>query len=76
VRRRSSANAAGDLILHGVAKSVTIPWAAKRQGGIVAVAGSLPVMFAEYSIQKPNRFSVLSIDDHGLMKLHLLFTHA
>ncbi len=49
---------------------------ATRQGGIIAVAGSLPIVFADYSIQKPTSFSVLSVDDHGIMELHLLFTHA
>jgi polyisoprenoid-binding protein YceI len=71
-----SVNAVGDLTLHGVTKSVTIPLQAKRQGGIMAVAGSLPIVFADYNIAKPNSFSVLSVDDHGTMELHLLFTHA
>jgi polyisoprenoid-binding protein YceI len=71
-----SANATGDLTLHGVTKSVTIALQATRQGGIIAVAGSLPIVFADYSIQKPSSFSVLSVDDHGTMELHLLFTHA
>ena len=71
-----SVNATGDLTLHGVTKSVTIPLQATRQAGIIAVTGSLPILFADYSIQKPNSFSVLSVDDHGTMELHLLFTHA
>ena len=70
-----SANATGDLTLHGVTKSVTIALQATRQGGIIAVAGSLPVVFSDYSIAKPTSFSVLSVDDHGTMELHLLFTH-
>jgi polyisoprenoid-binding protein YceI len=71
-----SVKAVGDLTLHGVTKSVTITLQATRQGGIIAVAGSLPIVFADYNIQKPTSFSVLSIDDHGTMELHLLFTHA
>ena len=71
-----SVNATGNFTLHGVTRSVTIVLQAARQGGIIAVAGSLPIVFADYSIQKPNSFSVLSVDDHGTMELHLLFTHA
>ena len=71
-----SVNAIGDLTLHGVTKSVTISLQATRQGGIIAVTGSLPILFSDYSIQKPNGFSVVSIDDHGTMELNLLFTHA
>jgi hypothetical protein len=59
-----------------VTRTVTIALEAARQGGIIAVAGSLPIVFADYSIQKPSSFSVLSVDDHGTMELHLLFTHA
>lgn len=71
-----SVNATGALTLHGITKSVTISLQAVRQGGIIAVTGTLPIVFSDYSIQKPNSFSVLSVDDHGIMELHLLFTHA
>jgi polyisoprenoid-binding protein YceI len=69
-------NATGSFTLHGVTKTVTIAMEAVRQGGIIAVTGTLPIVFSDYSIQKPNSFSVLSVDDHGTMELHLLFTHA
>jgi hypothetical protein len=55
---------------------VTIPLQAIRSGGIIAVTGTLPIVFSDYSIQKPNSFSVLSVDDHGTMELHLLFRHS
>jgi polyisoprenoid-binding protein YceI len=71
-----SVNATGAFTLHGVTRTVTIALQAARQGGIIAVAGSLPIVFSDYSVQKPTSFSVLSIDDHGTMELHLLFTHA
>jgi polyisoprenoid-binding protein YceI len=71
-----SVNATGALSLHGVTRTVTIALQALRRGGVIAVSGSLPIVFADYSIQKPNSFSVLSVDDHGTMELHLLFTHA
>jgi len=66
----------GALTLHGVTKTVTIDLAVQRQGGIVAVGGTLPIAFSDWSIEKPNSFSVLSVDDHGIMEFHLLFTHA
>jgi polyisoprenoid-binding protein YceI len=71
-----SVNATGALTLHGVTRTVTIALQAVRQGGVIAVTGSLPIVFSDYSIQKPSSFSVLSVDDHGTMELHLLFTHA
>jgi polyisoprenoid-binding protein YceI len=71
-----TADATGALTLHGVTKFVTIPLQATRQAGIIAVTGTLPIIFSDYSIQKPNSFSVLSVDDQGTMEIHLLFTHA
>jgi polyisoprenoid-binding protein YceI len=69
-------NATGALTLHGVTKTVQIALQVQRQRGIIAVAGSLPIVFGDYGFQGPNAFSVVSVDDHGTMELHLLFTHA
>jgi polyisoprenoid-binding protein YceI len=69
-------NATGALTLHGVTKTVQITLQAERRGGIIAVTGTLPIVFADYGFQGPNAFSVVSVDDHGIMELHLLFTHA
>ncbi|MGD0863155.1 MAG: YceI family protein [Candidatus Limnocylindrales bacterium] len=66
----------GALTLHGVTKTVDIALQAVRQGGIIAVTGSLPVTFADYGFSGPTSFAVLSVQDHGIMELHLLFTHA
>ncbi len=71
-----SAEATGALTLHGVTRTVTIGLQAARHGGVIAVAGSLTIIFSDYSIQKPTSFAVLTVDDHGTMELHLLFTHA
>ena len=66
----------GDLTLHGVTKSVQIPVSATLSGGVVTVTGSLPIVFADYGMQPPNSFKVLSVDDHGVMELQLHFRHA
>ena len=71
-----SVAASGTMTLHGATRPVTIDLQAVRNGGIIAVTGSLPIVFSDWSIQKPTSFSVLSVDDHGTMELHLLFTHA
>jgi polyisoprenoid-binding protein YceI len=66
----------GALTLHGVTKSVSITLAAVRQGGVIAVTETMPVVFADYGFSGPTSFSVLSVDNNGIMELHLLFTHA
>lgn len=71
-----SATATGNLTIHGTTKAVTMSLQAQRKGGVIAVAGSIPIVFGDYGFTGPNSFSVVSVDDHGIMELHLLFTHA
>jgi polyisoprenoid-binding protein YceI len=68
-----SVTAKGELTLHGQTKAVEVPLTATLSGSIMVVKGSLPITFADYGIEKPNSFKVLSIDDSGTMELQLLF---
>jgi polyisoprenoid-binding protein YceI len=71
-----SVTADGTLTLHGVTKPVQIALQAQRQGGIVAVSGSTNIVFADYGFEGPTSLIVVSVEDHGIMEMHLLFTHA
>jgi polyisoprenoid-binding protein YceI len=64
----------GELTLHGVTRSVEVPLQAKLEGGVVTVVGSLPIRFADYDIEKPSSFVVLSVEDNGVMELQLRLT--
>jgi polyisoprenoid-binding protein YceI len=66
-------SATGDLTLHGVTRSVTMPLHAVVLGDVVTVTGSVEIQFADFSIQQPSSFLVLSIEDHGTMELQLHF---
>jgi polyisoprenoid-binding protein YceI len=68
--------ATGDFTLHGVTKSVQIPLQARLETDRVVLIGSLDITFADYQIEKPNSFMVLSVDDHGILELQLLLTEA
>jgi polyisoprenoid-binding protein YceI len=68
--------ATGDLTLHGQTRRVQVPLSARLSGGVIAVTGSLPIVFADYGIQKPSSVIVLSIADQGTMELQLMFTKA
>jgi polyisoprenoid-binding protein YceI len=68
--------ATGQLTLHGVTKDAQVALKAKLSGSTVVVVGTSPIVFADYSISKPNSFKVLSIEEHGTMELQLFFTHA
>ena len=66
--------ATGDLTLHGVTKPVDVPLQARLQGGVITVAGSLPILFSDYEIQRPQAGPVLSVEDQGTMELQLQLT--
>ena len=70
------ATAVGDMTIHGTTKSVEIPVQAKLENGVVSVVGSLPVLFSDYGMQKPQAMIVLSVDDNGTMEFQLQFTKA
>jgi polyisoprenoid-binding protein YceI len=70
-----TATATGELTLHGVTRTVEVPIEARLSGAVVTVAGSIDIQFADYSIEQPTSFVVLSIEDHGIMELQLHFRH-
>lgn len=63
----------GNLNLHGVTRSVNIPLEARWSGDQIQVAGSLPVLFADYGITPPS-VGPVTVQDHGTMELALTFT--
>jgi len=65
------ATATGDLTIHGVTKSVQIPVEARVAGDVVRVTGSIDILFADYGMNRPTSFLVLSIADHGTMEFQL-----
>jgi polyisoprenoid-binding protein YceI len=68
-----TATATGELTLHGVARTVEVPIEARLSGDVVTVAGSIAIQFADYGIERPTSFVVLSIEDHGVMEFQLHF---
>ncbi|MFI5046195.1 MAG: YceI family protein [Acidimicrobiia bacterium] len=71
-----SVNATGDLTLHGVTKTVTIPLDAKLVKDTIVVTSLFDITFADYDITKPSSTMVLSIEDKGIMEVQLFFTRS
>jgi len=67
------ATARGDLTLHGVTRHVDVPVQARWTGSRIEIAGSVDITLADYQIEKPVGFIVLSIGDTGTIEFHLLF---
>ncbi len=64
--------ATGDLTLHGVTRRVTLPLEARLEAdGTITVTGSLQVDFADFGIEAPESFRVLSVDPRATVELQL-----
>jgi polyisoprenoid-binding protein YceI len=67
----------GKLTLHGVVKDVTIEAQARVEAdGTVVVAGSLPILFADYGIEAPNVAGIIAVQDNGTMEFRVVFAKA
>lgn len=66
-----TAEATGDLTLRGTTKRVTIDVEAQRSGATVRVAGSFPVVFAEWGIPNPS-FGPAQTEDDGELEFLLV----
>jgi polyisoprenoid-binding protein YceI len=71
-----SAEATGELSLHGVTREVTVPIEAVWRGDSIEAVASFDVALADHEIEPPTGFLVLSIADRGTVELHLLFEPA
>jgi polyisoprenoid-binding protein YceI len=65
----------GNLTLHGVTRSVSIPLQARWSDDQIQVVGSLPILFADYGITPPS-IGPVTVQDHGTVELALVFTKA
>jgi hypothetical protein len=59
--------------MHGVTRSVTVPVDTRRTDSEIEVVASFDVTLADYDIEAPVGFSVLSVADTGTGEMHLLF---
>lgn len=65
----------GDLTLHGVTKSVSIPAQAQLVDGTIQVAGSITFLLADFEIVAPNVGGfIISIADEGTLEFQVNFT--
>lgn len=70
-----TADAVGDLTLHGVTKNVTIPLNAVWQGDIIGVSGSLTFPWGDFGMTQPSSMRVVSLADEVTMELQVFFRH-
>lgn len=66
--------ATGDLMLHGVTKSVTFQVSAQRNGSEIQVQGSIPITFSDWNISNPSG-GPATTGNTGTLEFLLDFAH-
>jgi polyisoprenoid-binding protein YceI len=67
--------ATGDLTLHGVTKQITISLQTSLDNGRIIVAGSAPIVLADYEIDPPSS-GFVDVDENGTLEVQLAFVKA
>jgi polyisoprenoid-binding protein YceI len=67
-------NAAGDLDMHGVTKSVSFPVTAERVGSDIDVLADIPIAFSEWNIANPSIGGFVTTANMGTLEVLLHLT--
>lgn len=70
---QATATAIGNLTLRGTTKAVTVALKGVRNGGMIQVSGSIPIVFAEWNIPNPS-FGPATTEDNGTLEFLLKLT--
>ena len=71
-RQELTYEATGDLTLRGTTKSVTFPLKARRNGDVIEVNGSIPIVFEQWNIPNPS-FGPVTTEDNGVLEFLVVF---
>ncbi|WP_237702967.1 MULTISPECIES: YceI family protein [Protofrankia] len=69
---RKTYQATGELTVHGVTRTVTVPLDTQLTGGQIRVSGQIPVTFSDYDIDSPN-VGGIRVEDNGIIEVLLNF---
>jgi polyisoprenoid-binding protein YceI len=71
--KNTSVTVRADLTMHGVTKAVTFQMEGVYSGPSIQVAGSIPIVFADWSIPNPS-FGPVSTEDNGQLEFLITLT--
>lgn len=66
----------GDLTIHGVTKSVTIPTQARLNGSQIELVGSVTFPFSDFGMTPPSVGGFVEVEDDATMEFSLILTKA
>jgi len=62
----------GNLTLHGKTRPVTVHLTAARDAGTIKLAGSIPIVFADWGIPNPSFAGLVTTQNHGTLEFLLI----
>jgi len=71
--KQVTAEATGDLTLHGTTKSVTFEVQAQKDGSTIKVVSQIPIVFDDFGIPNPS-LGPASTEDHGILEVSLVLS--
>jgi polyisoprenoid-binding protein YceI len=71
-----TAQATGELTLHGTTRTITFAVHAERTGDTVTVQGSIPITFTDYNISSPSFAGFVTVDPSGQLEFLLDLRHS
>jgi polyisoprenoid-binding protein YceI len=74
--KKVTERATGNLILHGVTRSVTFDVTAVRTGSTIQVQGSIPVTFSDFGVTAPDIAGFVKVDSSGQIEFLLNLTRS
>jgi polyisoprenoid-binding protein YceI len=69
-------DAVGELTIHGVTTTVTIPLQAQLVDGAIVIVGSIDISLADYGVSVPSAPIVVSAEDTATLELQLFLQQA
>jgi polyisoprenoid-binding protein YceI len=69
-------HATGNLMLHGHTRSVTFALTAERTNAAIEVAGSIPILFADWDIGNPDFAGFVTTQKHGELEFLIKFSRS
>jgi polyisoprenoid-binding protein YceI len=66
----------GNLTLHGITMPVAMPLQARWNGTTIDVTGHLPVVLADWHMERPDIAGLVSVETHGSLEFQLTFSRA
>lgn len=76
IEATETVGATGDLTIHGVTKSVTIPIEAARRGEVIELVGSITFPFGDFDMTPPNVGGFVTVEDDATMELKIVLERA